>query len=226
VDANAGPCVLLVEDNEVNQIVAVAMLRRRGYAVDVVGNGREALTAVERKPYDAVLMDCQMPVMDGYAATAALRSRENGGRRVPVIALTAHSAPGERDRCLAAGMDDFLTKPVRPEALMAALDRAMGADGVVDHDVLERLGDALDEATLARIVEVFLDQGAAYVATIAATDDEAVRRRTAHALKSSAATVGASAVESIADAIERTGDRPRVAQLAEAFDRTRAELER
>jgi CheY-like chemotaxis protein/HPt (histidine-containing phosphotransfer) domain-containing protein len=221
-----GPAVLLVEDNEINQIVAVAVLRRRGYAVDVVENGREALDAVERKRYAAVLMDCQMPVMDGYAATAELRSRENGGTRVPVIALTAHAADGERERCLAAGMDDFLTKPVRPEALVAALDRAIGGHGVLDHDVLERLGAALDPATLDRVVEVFLDQAAAFVATICATQDDATLRRTAHALKGSAATVGATAVAEIADELERTGDRALDDRLAEAFARTRAQLAR
>jgi CheY-like chemotaxis protein len=222
---NIGPSVLVVEDNEVNQVVAVAVLRRRGYAVDVVENGREALSAVERKSYAAVLMDCQMPVMDGYTATAELRSRENGGPHVPVIALTAHSAEGERERCLAAGMDDFLAKPVRPEALVAALDRAIGGNDVVDHDVLRRLGDALDTTTLARIVDVFLDSGAAYVAAICASQDDATVRRTAHALKGSAATVGATAVAEIADELERTGDRALDDRLAQAFARTRAELE-
>jgi two-component system sensor histidine kinase/response regulator len=191
---SAAPSVLLVEDNEVNQIVAVAVLRRRGYAVDVVENGREALDAVGRKSYAAVLMDCQMPVMDGYAATAELRSRESATEHVPVIALTAHASDGERERCLAAGMDDFLTKPVRPDALVAALDRAIGGNGVLDHDALRRLAEALDESTLERVVEVFLDQGAAYVATICATPDDATLRRTAHALKGSAVTVGATAV--------------------------------
>jgi two-component system, sensor histidine kinase and response regulator len=222
----AGPAVLLVEDNEVNQIVALAVLRRRGYSVDVVENGREALVAVERKAYAAVLMDCQMPVMDGYAATAELRSRENGGEHVPIIALTAHVAAGERERCLAAGMDDFLTKPVRPDALVAALDRAIGGSGVVDHDVLRRLGDALDPATLARVVEVFLDQAAGYVATICATQDDTTLRRTARALKGSAATVGAAAVAEVADELERTGDRSLSDRLAEAFARTRVQLGR
>jgi two-component system, sensor histidine kinase and response regulator len=85
--------VLLVEDNEVNQ--AVAILRRRGYRVDVAVNGHEALEAVERRPYAAVIMDCQMPVMDGYEATTELRSRERGDDRLPVIALTAHASDGE-----------------------------------------------------------------------------------------------------------------------------------
>jgi len=118
--------VLLVEDNEVNQEVAAAMLRRRGYRVDVVENGQDAVDAVARKPYDAVLMDCQMPVMDGYAATEELRRREVD---VPIIALTAHGLDGERERCLAAGMDDFLAKPVLLDDLRGAFQRSRCEEG-------------------------------------------------------------------------------------------------
>ena len=152
---NVTPSVLLVEDNEVNQLVAVAMLEKQGYDVDVVGDGHAAIDACADKPYDAVLMDCQMPVMDGYAATAELRRRENGGRRTPIIALTAHAFDGERERCLAAGMDDFVAKPVRAGALAAALERH------IDPPALDtsRLYDAVGSHELvAEIVELFLAQ--------------------------------------------------------------------
>ncbi len=118
-----GRTVLLAEDNVVNQMVACATLEHLGYAVDVVADGAEALAALALSSYDAVLMDCQMPEMDGYAAVAALRLRERdmGGRRTPVIALTASAMASDRDRCLSAGMDDYLSKPLRTEDLSAVL---------------------------------------------------------------------------------------------------------
>ncbi len=115
--------VLLVDDNAVNQKLAAKMLDKMGCRTDVAVNGALAVAAFETHEYDVVLMDCQMPVMDGYEATRAIRQRETGtGRRVPVIALTASALAGERDRCLAAGMDDYLAKPFRKADLEALLD--------------------------------------------------------------------------------------------------------
>jgi hypothetical protein len=120
---SAAPLVLVVEDSRVNQIVAVRMLEGCGCAVDVACNGREALEMVLEKRYDAILMDCQMPELDGYDTTVALRARENGGPRVPVIAMTAHAMDGDRARCLAAGMDDYISKPIRSKLLIETLRR-------------------------------------------------------------------------------------------------------
>jgi signal transduction histidine kinase/DNA-binding response OmpR family regulator/ligand-binding sensor domain-containing protein len=110
--------VLLAEDNAVNQRLAVRLLERRGHHVVLAGNGREALEAIEKERFDLVLMDVQMPEMDGFEATAALRQKErSSGMHLPVIALTAHAMKGDRERCLAAGMDGYLAKPIHPEEL-------------------------------------------------------------------------------------------------------------
>ena len=115
--------VLVVDDNANNQLVALGILRLLGYRAEVAANGYEALAALDRADYDAILMDCQMPEMDGFTATGEIRRREGPGRRTPVIAMTAGASDADRDRCLAAGMDDFLAKPVRPGDVGAALAR-------------------------------------------------------------------------------------------------------
>jgi signal transduction histidine kinase/ActR/RegA family two-component response regulator len=117
------PHVLVVEDTPVNQIVAVQALKRCGCAAEAVANGREALDALARERYDAVLMDCRMPVLDGFEATRELRRREGDGPHVPVIAMTAHALQGAAEECLAAGMDDYITKPLRRDRLNEVLRR-------------------------------------------------------------------------------------------------------
>jgi CheY-like chemotaxis protein len=113
---------LLAEDNTVNQRVATRMLEKSGHTVLVAENGRKALDLLDREQVDLVLMDVQMPVMDGFEATALIRQRENGtGRRLPIIALTAHAMKGDRERCLAAGMDDYLSKPIHAPDLHRAI---------------------------------------------------------------------------------------------------------
>jgi len=117
------PRVLVAEDSPVNQIVAVAALERCGCRVELVSDGRQALEALSTQHYDAVLMDCQMSEMDGYQATTELRRRENGDHHTPVIAMTAHSMDGDREKCLEAGMDDYISKPMRREQLIDTLQR-------------------------------------------------------------------------------------------------------
>jgi CheY-like chemotaxis protein len=110
--------VLVVEDNELNRRLSVEILRRRGYIVDTAVSGVEALELVAGISYSVILMDCQMPELDGYDAASAIRSFETDESRVPIIAVTAHAFGGERERCLTAGMDDFLAKPYFPDQLL------------------------------------------------------------------------------------------------------------
>ena len=130
VDGPVKVRVLLAEDNLVNQKVALVMLRKLGIEADVVGTGVEALDALVGVAYDLVLMDCQMPEMDGFDATRRIRERERGSRRLPVVAMTANAMMGDRERCIEAGMDDHIPKPVRVEALHRALFRWLPAGAV------------------------------------------------------------------------------------------------
>ncbi len=129
--AGADP-VLVAEDNPTNQAVAVRWLERLGFEAEVASDGETALEALAARSFAAVLMDCQMPRLDGYEATGELRRREGDERRTPVIAMTAHAMKGDRERCLEAGMDDYLAKPLRPDTLRTILERwvpAAAADG-------------------------------------------------------------------------------------------------
>ena len=125
LSARSGPptYVLLADDNAINQKVAARMLERLGCRVDIAANGHEAISMLQRTPYDLVFMDCHMPEMDGYAATAEIRKRQAGIRHTPVIAMTASAMQGDREKCLEAGMDDYLTKPVALQALASAIER-------------------------------------------------------------------------------------------------------
>ena len=124
--------VLLAEDNLVNQKVAMIMLKKLGLDADVVANGLEALDALVGVAYDLVLMDCQMPEMDGFEATHRIRERERGTRRIPIVAMTANAMVGDREQCLEAGMDDHIPKPVRIEELKRILARWLPAGAMPD----------------------------------------------------------------------------------------------
>ena len=123
------PLILLAEDNPVNQKVALRLLARLGFRADAVANGLEALDALGRTTYAAVLMDCQMPDMDGYEASRRIRRLADERSRVPIIALTASAQRGDRERCLAAGMSDYLAKPIREADLAAKLKLWVGVYG-------------------------------------------------------------------------------------------------
>jgi two-component system sensor histidine kinase/response regulator len=221
--------VLLADDNPVNQKLAVSLLTKRGHGVVVAGNGREALAALDRQAFDVVLMDVQMPEMDGLEATAAIRRREQAtGTHVPIIAMTAHAMKGDRERCLGAGMDGYLTKPVRAEALFAAIgdlapkgpapqngedaaDEPPGGESVLDVDeALDRLGG--DRELFRDLAATFLDQLPRWMGAIregVGRGDAGQLKAAAHPLKGSLGTFGAKAAADAAlrlEAMARAGD--------------------
>jgi two-component system, sensor histidine kinase and response regulator len=241
--------VLLAEDNAVNQKLAVRLLEKYGHTVTVAGNGREALAALEREPFDVVLMDVQMPELDGYETTAIIREREQAtGKHLPIIATTAHAMKGDRERCLAAGMDRYVSKPVQAQDLLQAIEAILpaagagagtpagphtgdgadaaagaGAGEVVDRAEALRHTDG-DGELLRELVELFLaslpsEMGALRDA-LARGDCRAVER-VAHSLKGS---VGNFAAAPAFEAAMELEERSRAGDLAGA-ERAMAHLE-
>jgi signal transduction histidine kinase/CheY-like chemotaxis protein/HPt (histidine-containing phosphotransfer) domain-containing protein len=192
--------VLLAEDNSVNRLVATRRLQSWGHAVSAVVNGEEALAAFRDEPFDLVLMDCQMPVMDGLAATRAIRELEKRGRvRVPILALTAHARGENRDQALAAGCDGYLTKPIKADELFEAIEAATQrradqapAPPADPEAMLELFGG--ERPLLAEAARLFLADSPGLIAEMRralAERDEAALRRAAHTLDGAAGNFGA-----------------------------------
>jgi CheY-like chemotaxis protein/HPt (histidine-containing phosphotransfer) domain-containing protein len=234
-------------------MLAVRILEKRGHAVTVAGNGKEALAALERAPFDLVLMDLEMPELGGFEATARIRARERGtGRHVPILALTAHAMKGDRERCLAAGMDGYVSKPIQARELYQAIaqllpakpapasaDEVPAAAGpppgpaVLDRAAaLKHVGG--DEQLFHELIGVFLEDCPRMLSELreAAETADAVRlKRAAHSLKGAAGALGGKAVFEAAlrlEAMGRQGDlaevQPARQELEKALDQLRRAL--
>jgi CheY-like chemotaxis protein/HAMP domain-containing protein len=251
--------ILLAEDNEDNQEVTVALLQALGCEAEAVENGRLAVDRLENESFDLVLMDCQMPKMDGFAATREIRAREQAGRESgsearwpPIIALTGHATPGDRQECLAAGMDDYLTKPFTMDELREVLgrwlagygdtasrpeektaDRSTAAepesDPRFDPAVLRGLADlGQGDEFVPRVVDKYLSASAGLLAAlrdaVAAADPKAVAAA-AHTLKSSSAQIGAVRLSALCKELEALGRSGSVEGAPELFDEIAGEYE-
>ncbi len=227
--------ILLVEDNIVNQRVATRMIERLGHRVEVITNGREAVEAIASEAYDLALMDCQMPIMDGYEATRAIRQRETQtGQHLPIIALTANAMHGDREKCLEAGMDDYVSKPVDQAILQELLQKwlpasprsaterlapndassASASPGLVgiDHEAYDALLALCDvnetPEILCDILETFLQDTRAQLDALqqaAETIDAAQLEAAAHALKASSSNVAALGMAKLCTVLQMIG---------------------
>jgi CheY-like chemotaxis protein len=241
----AGPAarVLLAEDNPVNQKVAVRMLQRLGYEVDVAADGNEALKALPAGDYDAVLMDVQMPGMDGYEATAEIRRREGGYQRTPVIAMTANALEGDREAALEAGMDDYISKPVKLAELEAVLRRWRPAAGeapggardagpvaeALDAGALENLRELGGPEMLAELAEMFLrdaPEGIARLREALRRNDAPEVERLAHTLKGSSGNMGAARMAEICSGLQASGAGGDLRATSRMLEDLSAEFER
>ena len=229
-----GARILIAEDNVTNQQVALGILRKLGYDADVIPDGAEAVRALEETFYDLVLMDCQMPVMDGFEATRAIRSADSKvkNRNVPVIAMTAHALKGDRERCIAAGMDDYIPKPITPGSVSGVVDRWLvngvkesgESDEIVEtppavidrsataepeEPVFDRAGFVsrlMDDEDLAlAVIGAFLDDIPSQIEILRVCiekSDDEGTARQAHTIKGAAANVGGNAMSAVAAMME------------------------
>jgi PAS domain S-box-containing protein len=243
--------ILVAEDNPVNQKVALYQLQKLGYLAEVVENGREALAALAKSRYDVVLMDCQMPELDGYEATRDLRAIEKGGtRRTWIIAMTANSLEGDRQKCLDAGMDDYVSKPVKPEHLQAALSRftgvravaqemlETGSAGTIDASIIAGFREMDvdgEESILGKLIDIFIENTPRVLEearTAVANRMSPQLERAAHSLKGSCSNFGAERMRAACEKLEalaRVGDLEHaeelIAQAEKEFEYVRLALE-
>ncbi|HEV8000381.1 MAG TPA: response regulator [Planctomycetaceae bacterium] len=236
--------ILLAEDNPVNQRVAMHILQKGEHSVVAVGNGREAVDALAREDFDVVLMDVQMPEMDGFEATDAIRTREQiTGRHVPIVAMTAHAMQGDRERCLEAGMDDYLSKPVRAAQLLELIQKfapkpatapvfqaraAMaGERPVFDRETaLERING--EEQLLDEVIQLFLSDAPSRLAEVRASLEQGDPKRlqiAAHSLKGAAGYVGAERTSAQALKLEELGQKGDLSPALDEYRQLEHEIE-
>ena len=231
--------VLVAEDNHINQQVAVGLLAKLGHRADVADHGGEAVARLEKGNYDLILMDMQMPVVDGIAATRLIRALDSAKARTPIVAVTANALNGDRERCLDAGMDDYLSKPIDRRKLAALMEKwqgiihmaaptpapepspepeaAAGTDPLVDAATHEDLADALGEAEfhgLLRRLLTSMDDYTANMEAALAANDPTTTAKTAHAVKGAALNLGLIALGNAAKTLEMAGKAGRTEELA------------
>jgi two-component system sensor histidine kinase/response regulator len=237
--------VLVAEDNVVNQQVAVGLLERAGHQATVAENGRKVLALLETGTFDVVLMDVQMPEMDGFEATRAIREREQArGGHLPIVAVTAHAMKGDAERCLAAGMDAYLAKPLEPRELASVIAGVLrgaapgaaapppapvpapAAEVVDEARLLERVGG--NRKALADLVRIFRADWPKQVARLREAvrqDDAAALRASAHALKGSVANFAAPVATEAALRLQKMGEAGRLAGAAGALEHLEREVD-
>jgi two-component system sensor histidine kinase/response regulator len=228
--------VLVAEDNPVNQLVIETLLRRRGFAVDLAATGPEVIERLDPEHHDAIFMECELPILSGYAATVRIRAAEPAGRHIPIVAVGAHAFASDRERCLRAGMDDYLSKPLRSEDLDAVLERWLGQatpmrqeNSLIDgerlrsvRDVRPGLVDRLVDA-FARTTPPLLDE----LRLAVERSDDDTSRHLAHKLGGSSDTIGAHRLAALAGAIETGHDASAAAaELEPVYRDTLDELQR
>jgi CheY-like chemotaxis protein len=233
--------ILLAEDNQVNQRLARRLLEKWGHTVVVAANGKKALTAWESEVFDLILMDVQMPEMSGLETTAAIRERERTtGKHLPIIAMTAHALKGDRERCLAAGMDAYVTKPIDPKKLSAAIEIQIDSAAAVpstptnvvsrepgfdSNAVLERVGG--DRELLREVALLFFEDTPVLLAEIRAAidrNDPPALERSAHRLKGSVSNFGAKLAQEAALRLELMGRQGDVSNASERYQELEREL--
>jgi CheY-like chemotaxis protein/HPt (histidine-containing phosphotransfer) domain-containing protein len=241
--------ILLAEDNAVNQKLALSLLGQMGYRADVAANGLEAIAAVERQPYDVVFMDVQMPEMAGLEATREITRRWSSEQRPRIVAMTANALQSDREMCLAAGMDDYMSKPIRVEELIAALERSAARApeafparhrAAPDHAPSDGDSEALDMVALERLRATLGPGFAALLSTFVEDSEELVKtmrqalgaqradtlRRAAHSLKSNAAGFGAVTLSALAKDLEALAKAGSLDGAASCVERLASECER
>ncbi|MEE9515743.1 MAG: response regulator, partial [Candidatus Adiutricales bacterium] len=236
--------ILLAEDNITNQKVALRILEKLGFRANAVANGQEAVKALETIPYDLVLMDVQMPEMDGFEATRVIRDKTSSVKdhTIPIIAMTAHALKGDREKCLEAGMDDYVPKPFQPQELLEAIQRVLPEGGsskasqttptvLLEEGVFDRsaLLDRLfgDEELVREILETFLEDAPLQIGALKEAlnkDDASLVRECGHKLKGSSGMVCAVGMQKVGLQIEEAGEKGDLGQAASLKEKIEQEF--